>query len=65
MNRMTLCVGEIMELAAWVEKQGLKRTHRVEVEQDNNSGIGTSTVAKIRMTEDSGIFKDITDFDLW
>lgn len=63
-NAMRISVGEIATLAAWVEKQGLKSNHEVRLEQ-TQTGIGNAIIAKIRMTEDEGIFKDITDYDCW
>jgi hypothetical protein len=63
-NTMEISVGEIMDLAAWVEKQGLKRSHPVTVEY-TQTGIGTALEAKIKLTEDSGIFKDFTDYESW
>ena len=63
-NAMRISVGEIATLAAWVEKQGLNSNHEVRLEQ-TQTGIGNAIIAKIRMTEDEGIFKDITDYDCW
>jgi hypothetical protein len=63
-NAMRISVGEIATLAAWVEKQGLKSNHTVRLEQ-TQTGIGNAITAKILMTDDEGIFKDITDYDTW
>lgn len=64
-TKMEMCVGEIMDLAAWVERTGLDRSHRVIIEQDSGSGIGTSTHARTNMTKTEGIFIDLTDYDMW
>lgn len=64
-TRMEFNVGEIMDLAAWVEKLGLKRTHRVTVEQDSGNGIGVATQAMVKTSESEGVFIDLTDYDLW
>jgi hypothetical protein len=64
-TKVEFCVGEILDLAAWLERNGLKRTHRVVVEQDVGNGIGTATQASVKMTESEGIFIDITDYDTW
>jgi hypothetical protein len=64
MVNLKMSAGELADLAAWVEKQGLKRNHEVHLEQAQ-TGIGTTLVAKIHLTEDSGIFKDFTDYESW
>jgi hypothetical protein len=64
-TKAEFCVGEILDLAVWLEKNGLKRTHRVIVEQETGNGIGTATQARVRVTESEGIFIDITDYDVW
>jgi hypothetical protein len=64
-TKMEMCVGEILDLAAWVEKLGLKRTHRVTIEQSSGGGIGVATQAMVKTSESEGVFIDITDYDMW
>jgi len=64
-TKMEMNVGEILDLATWLEKHGLKRTHRVVIEQEWGNGIGTATQARVKTTESEGIFIDITDYDVW
>jgi hypothetical protein len=64
MVNLKMSAGELADLAAWVEQQGLKRNHEVRLEQVQ-TGIGCTLVGKIHLTEDSGIFKDFTDYDTW
>ena len=64
-TKMEFCAGEILDLAAWLEKNGLKRDHQVFVEQDSGNGIGVATRARVNMTPTEGIFIDITDYDMW
>lgn len=61
---MRMSVGEVMKLAKWLESKGLKSTHEVEIES-TETGIGNHLEAKIRMTEDEGLFIDLTDYDTW
>lgn len=61
---MKLSVGEVMKLAKWLETKGLKDTHEVIIES-TATGIGSVVEAKVRMTEDEGIFIDLTDYDTW
>jgi hypothetical protein len=63
--KMEMNIGEVLDLAAWLEKHGLKRTHRVVIEQECGNGIGTATQARVKTTESEGIFIDITDYDVW
>ena len=63
--KIEMCVGEIMDLAAWLERNGLDRTHHVVIEQDSGSGIGTATQARVEMTKTEGIFINLTDYDMW
>lgn len=56
-------VGEIMDLARWVEQKGLAKNHRVEI-TFSHIGIGTAIQALTKMTETEGIFIDITDYDV-
>lgn len=57
-------VGEIMELARWVEQKGLAKTHRIEITY-THTGIGTAIKAMTNMTEKEGIFIDLTDYDMF
>jgi len=63
--RMKLSAGEILDIAAWVEKLGFNRGHEIIIEQDSNSGIGTSITARTNTSEKEGIFIDVTDYDTW
>ena len=64
-TRMEMCVGEILDLAAWVEKLGLQRKHHVVIEQSSGGGIGFATQAQVKTSENEGVFIDITDYDMW
>jgi hypothetical protein len=61
---MRMNVGEVMKLAKWLEAKGLESTHQVDIET-TATGIGTHVEAKVKMTEDEGIFIDLTDYDSW
>jgi hypothetical protein len=63
-DEMKMSVGEVLKLAKWLETKGLKETHEVIIET-TQTGIGTCVEAKIRMTEDEGLFIDLTDYDSW
>lgn len=59
-----LSVGEITKLAKWLETKNLKDNDEVIISTEA-TGIGTSVEAKIKITEDEGIFIDLTDYDNW
>lgn len=61
---MRMSVGEVMKLAKWLETKGLKDNHEVIIET-TATGIGTAVEAKVKMTEDEGLFIDLTDYDSW
>jgi adenylosuccinate synthase len=63
-SEMKISVGEVLKLAKWLETKGLKETHEVIIET-TSTGIGTCVEAKVRMTEDEGLFIDLTDYDSW
>jgi len=63
-DKVYMNVGEIMDLARWVEQKGLAKNHRVEI-SFSHTGIGTAIQALTKMTETEGIFVDITDYDCW
>lgn len=64
-TKIEMCVSEIKELAAWVERNNLQAEHHVVIEQESGGGIGVSTQARCRNNNNEGIFIDITDYDLW
>lgn len=61
---MRMSVNEVMKLARWLEKKGLKDTHEVVIEY-TETGIGQVLVAKVKTTDDEGLFIDLSDYENW
>ena len=61
---MRMKVGEVARLHAWLESKGLKQDHSVDIEIDDTV-LGGTVIAKVKMTEDEGIFIDLTDYTDW
>lgn len=61
---MRMNVSEVRKLAKWLETKGLKDTHQVFIEY-TETGIGQVLVAKVKMTDDEGIYIDLSDYENW
>lgn len=61
---MKLNAGEILDIAAWIQKNKFERTHDIIIEQ-TQTGMGMGVEAKASTSEKEGIFIDVTDYDTW
>ena len=64
MTQVSLSISELCKLADWVEAKNLKPNQSVTIESIA-TGIGCVLIAKVKTSEDEGIFYDLTNYDTW
>ena len=55
---------ELLSLVEWLATFDYP-PHEITIITSSNSGIGTSVRAEVKLTENEGRFKDLTDYENW